>query len=290
MSNKKRSDLNNLNQTYLNRENKRKRLYFQKQTNSLDKNILRIWLTTQHAKEDLKRWKVTARTVKAIYKNLCAIITPKSNIISNKSLDFLSYQAKKSKKAVMRAVKLLNETKLLNVVLPGRGRTANVYKITPKETGVLTTKNGNTLPFLKFKDLELLRSLSLNKLFRSSDLHILTYILIFAGNEKGVFMASKETMLNYSGVNKKTLDKVYKKLEILGIMVRKDFPNANGRRSPYNRGNQSYFIDRKKLSEYSAEKPVWKKPAPKTEKKPAEETGPNGFDVYEEFKRLKKTS
>lgn len=272
-------------------EKRSRRAFLQKQGNALDKNILRIWLTTQHSKEDLKRWKVTARTVKAIYKNLCAIITPKNNHISNKSLEFLSLQAKKSKKAVMRAIKLLNETKLLKVVLPGRGRTANVYLITPKETGITTTKNGNQLPFLKYKDLELLRRLSQSKIFSSSDLHILTYLFIFAGNDKGLFMASKETMLNYSGVNKKTLDKVYKKLESLGVMVRQNFPTgSSGKRFLYNRGNQSYIINRSKLEEFTGDKPTWKKPEPKAAKTAAEETGPNGFDVYNDFLKRKKTS
>ena len=284
--------LNNPGQTQPNRaENRKRRAFTQKQGNSLDKNILRIWLTTQHSKDDLKRWRVTARTVKAVYKNLCAIITPKNNRISNKSLDFLSLQAKKSKKAVMRAIKLLNETRLLKVELPGRGRTANVYLITPKETGITTTKNGNELPFLKYKDLELLRRISQSKSFSSSDVHILTYILIFAGNQQGLFMASKETMLSYSGVNKKTLDKVYKKLENLGVMVRQIFPSGNtGKRYMYNRGNQAFKINRLKLEEYQGEKPTWKKPTPKTAKTTVEETGPSGFNVYEEFQRLKKTS
>jgi len=251
-------------------------------------DAFRKWITTQFFKEDLKKHNLRAGTVKKVYHLLCGMVTAKNPKIFNKTVDYIARNSRLCKESTLKALDFLHDFKFISID-KGRGRRSNAYHHYLKETGIMCTKNGRKLPYLNFRDHLLLKSLADSRVFKGTTFSVLQMILVFAGMKNGQFTASKETLENYTQLDRRTIDKAFRALIEAKILNKIPFPTIEkdgvNQRSPYNRGNFAYTVNRKALESLCFKTPVYKKPKAAAKK---EEFGPpDGFDLIEEVKKYK---
>lgn len=227
-----------------NQPEKKNSKYYHYKSDFYSPDAFRIAITTKFSKTDLKKHHLHSNTVYRVLTVLAGYVTRKNNSIFNKSLDCIALNAGVCKESALKAVNFLKDTGHLRLE-KGRGKYPNKYWHQYKESKVFHTKNGATLPFITLKDHVLMKKLNnaqgLSKTARS----FLPYILLHAGNLNG-FNASKKTILEYSGRDRRTLNKAYEELKEKGIL--KPWHLYGKIKLPSYKGQAGYIVDRERLN------------------------------------------
>ena len=224
-----------------------------KVVNPYSREAFRIWLTQNFCKDQLGAAGLRAGTVKKIYFALCGSLSDKSRVIFNKNVETLARLSNLSKSSTLKALAFLEKHRFIDIET-GRGRRASTYYNFLKETGIRVTKRLKRVPFMNIHDFVMMRDLGANRTIKRAEFSVLTQILIFSNYQSGLFMASKETIQGYSQLNRKTIDKAFKKLIERGILIpERELPpqdqlkiglNMDNR---YRRGNRVYIVNRDKI-------------------------------------------
>lgn len=212
-----------------------------------NEDAFRIAITTKFSKEDLKRHHLHANTVLRVLTVFAGFVSKKRNIIFNKSLDYIAQNAGVCKESALKSVNFLKDTGHIKLE-KGRGKYPNRYWHQFKESAVFNTKNGAKLPFITLADHLLMKKLNncarLSKTARS----FLPYILLHAG-KNNAFHASKKTILDYSGRDRRTLNKAYKELINKGVLRKR--PLFGKIKFDHVKGQAGFRVDRERLLEFT---------------------------------------
>lgn len=190
---------------------------------------------------------VHPQTPRGVLNTLC-IYTDKNPEIWGKSLDQIAADAGMSKMSVYKGVNALENGGFIKVKR-GTGPKCNTYLETTKQTKEFLTRNYKTLPRTYFPDILLCRQLSEAKKIKGTAIQALLIIMMYANYTTGIFTATKETLCFHTQFNRKTIDKIIAFFVQSKILIPIPFPSKNGKKSPHNRGQQAYRLNRELLRE-----------------------------------------
>lgn len=213
-----------------------------------NEDAFRCVVTTKFKKDDLRKHHIHPNTAYRVLLVFAGCVTRKNNKIWGKSLDFIAKNAGVCKESAIKAVNFLADIGQIRLE-KGKSRYSNQYWFKYPETGVYHTKNGAKLPFITLSDHLLMKKLQYSGKLSKTALSFLPYVLLHAGKSNG-FHASKKTILDYSGRDRRTLNKAYKELIEKEIFKEREFFKL-WRKLPSCKGQAGYQINRSKLLEFT---------------------------------------